>query len=386
MISARSGQPPRLSGATSGPANRSDIRLPEPTITPLRQIGFRVLLALGFLALAVLIVYLGRDGYRDAADDKLNLIDCIYYATVSLTTTGYGDITPATDGTRLVNVILVTPLRLGFLIVLVGTTLEVLATRSREQWRQMQWRRRLHNHTIVVGYGVKGRSAVDTLVNGGVSRNQIVVVDPSAEIVADANAHGYAAIVGDATRADVLRRVEIDTAHQILVTADRDDTAVLITLTARQLNSKASIVVAVREGENVNLLRQSGADVVVTSSDAVGRLMGLATVSPELGTVLDDLLSYGEGLEVAERPILAREIGKSPRQLEDVCLAVVREGQVYRFFEPTVAQLLRGDRLIVVRSAEELPWAPRPGGDGDKDAEPDEAEETEETGETESSR
>ncbi|WP_460519402.1 potassium channel family protein [Flindersiella endophytica] len=370
MISARSG-PPRLSGPTSGSANRSDIRLPEPTVTPLRQISVRVLLALGFLAMAVLIVYLGRDGYRDAADDELNLIDCIYYATVSLTTTGYGDITPATDGTRLVNVIFVTPLRLGFLIVLVGTTLEVLATRSREQWRQMQWRRRLHNHTIVVGYGVKGRSAVDTLVNGGVSRDQIVVVDPSAEIVADANAHGFAAIVGDATRADVLRRVEIDSAHQILVTTDRDDTAVLITLTARQLNSKASIVVAVREGENVNLLRQSGADVVVTSSDAVGRLMGLATVSPELGTVLDDLLSYGEGLEVAERPILAREVGKSPRALDDICLAVVRDGQLHRFFEPTVSQLLRGDRLIVVRSAKELPWAPRPGGEGDTDTEAD---------------
>jgi voltage-gated potassium channel len=44
-------------------------------------------------------------------------------------------------------------------------------------------------------------------------------------------------------------------------------------------------------------------------------------------------------------------------------VAVVRGGEVYRYFDPTVSQLLRGDHVIVVRPAEELPWAPRPGSD-----------------------
>ena len=43
----------------------------------------------------------------------------------------------------------------------------------------------------------------------------------------------------------------------------------------------------------------------------------------------------------------------------------VRDGQVHRYFDPAVTQLVRGDRLIVVRPAEELPWAPRPGTHGE---------------------
>ena len=343
----------------------TDIQLPAGYVSPLNQIGKRVLVALMLLLLVVAVVFIGRDGYRDNAGGPLSLLDALYYATVSITTTGYGDITPVTPGARLVNVLLVTPLRVAFLIVLVGTTLEVLATRSREQWRISRWRSRLRNHTVVVGYGTKGRSAVDTLLNGGIPAEQIVVVDGQQSAVSEANARGLGAIMGDATRSEVLRRVETQNASRVIITTHRDDAAVLVTLTARRLNPNAMVVVSVREAENIPLLRQSGADMTVTSSDAVGRIMGLSTVSPALGTVLEDLLSYGEGMEVAERPVLAREEGRSPRELDDVAVAVVRDGEVYRYYDPTVAQLLRGDHVIVVRPAEELPWAPRPGADGD---------------------
>jgi voltage-gated potassium channel len=46
-------------------------------------------------------------------------------------------------------------------------------------------------------------------------------------------------------------------------------------------------------------------------------------------------------------------------------IAVVRDGVVHRYFDPAVTQLARGDRLVVVRPAEELPWAARPGTHGE---------------------
>src|SRR4029079_14909835 len=103
-------------------------------------------------------------------------------------------------------------------------------------------------------------------------------------------------IEGDATRRDVLRRAEIIKAREVIITLDRDDSAILVTLTGRPLNPSAHVVVAVREDDNASLLRQSGANAVVTSSEAVGRLLGLSAGRPTLRTAIDDIAGINHGL------------------------------------------------------------------------------------------
>jgi voltage-gated potassium channel len=347
---------------------RGRVRLPAIVRSPLWELTRRLLLAIALLSFTVALVYFDRDGYRDANDPPtyaVDLVDAIYYTTVTLSTTGYGDIAPVSAGARLINAFVITPLRIAFLVLLIGTTIEVLATQGRELFRVARWRKSMDEHVVVIGYGTKGRSAVETLVNNGLDKESIVIVDPSSTALGEAHADGFAVVTGDATRREVLRRAGVAKASQVIITTDRDDSTVLSTLNVRQLNPNAYVVAAVRESDNVALVRQSGADSVVTSSDAVGRLLGLSTLSPTLGEVMEDLLTYGEGLEVAERDLLVPEVGKAPQSLPDQVIAVVRDGQVHRYFDPAVTQLVRGDRLIVVRPAEELPWAPRPGTHGE---------------------
>jgi voltage-gated potassium channel len=353
---------------TAAEETRGRVRLPASTRSPLWAFGRRILLALGILGFTVLLVYLDRGGYKDNADPRrgVDLVDSIYYTTVTLSTTGYGDIAPYAAHSRLINAFVVTPLRIAFLVLLIGTTLEVLATQGREMFRISRWRKSMDEHVVVIGYGTKGRSAVATLRNNGVDVEQIVVVDPSSTALGEAHEDGLAVVTGDATRREVLRRAGVARAKQVIITTDRDDSTVLATLNVRQLNPDTYVVAAVRESDNVQLVRQSGADAVVTSSDAVGRMIGLSSLSPTLGAVMEDLLSYGDGLEVAERDLLVQEVGKQPQQLPDQVIAVVRDGAVHRYFDPAVTQLVRGDRLVVVRPSEELPWAPRPGTHGER--------------------
>ena len=343
------------------------IALPAITRSPWWELGRRLLMAFGILAGTVLLVYFDADGYHDNGDPKgvVDFSDAIYYTTVTLSTTGYGDIAPVSEQARLINAFVITPLRIAFLVLLIGTTLEVLASQGREMFRIARWRRKMEQHVVVIGYGTKGRSATATLLQNGLNNESIVVVDPSPTALEDAHADGLAVITGDATRRDVLRRAGVATASQVIITTGRDDATVLATLTVRQLNPEAYIVAAVREQDNVPLVRQSGADAVVTSSEAVGRLLGLSSLSPTLGEVLEDLLTYGQGLEVAERDLLVTEVGKSPLSLPDQVIAVVRDEKVYRYFDPVVTQTARGDRLVVVRPAKETPWAPRPGTHGE---------------------
>jgi voltage-gated potassium channel len=350
-------------------SSHGHVVLPEVQRSPWWSLSRRFLLGFAIIALTVLIVWVDRDGYRDNNDPPahaINLVDSIYYTTVTLSTTGYGDITPVAEHSRLINAFVITPLRIAFLVLLIGTTLEVLATQGRRMFRIARWRSKMNDHVVIVGYGTKGRSAVETLVNNGITRESIVVVDKGGAAVSDAHADGLAVVTGDATRSGVLQRAGVEEAHQVIITTDRDDSNVLATLTVRNLNPDAWIVASVREHENAQLMKQSGANSVITSSDAVGRLLGLSSLSPTLGAVMEDLLTYGQGLEVAERDLLVAEVGQQPQSLPDQVIAVVRDENVYRYFDPVVTQLARGDRLIVVRPAHELPWAPRPGTHGEE--------------------
>ncbi|MFB8084815.1 potassium channel family protein [Streptomyces sp. NPDC055992] len=336
------------------------VMLPRRVVDgPARQVAKRLMMALMVLAITVFIVWIDRDGYHDAADGKVDLLDAVYYATVTLSTTGYGDITPYSDGARLINVVLVTPLRVLFLIILVGTTLEVLTERTREDFRLKRWRTNLRDHTVVVGFGTKGRSAIQTLCATGLSKEQIVIVDPASKVIEIANAEGFTGVVGDATRSDVLLRAELQKARQVIIATQRDDTAVLVALTARQLNRGAKIVAAVREEENAPLLRQSGADAVITSASAAGRLLGLSVLSPSAGTVMEDLIQQGSGLDLIERPVIKSEVGKNVRETDDLVVNVLRGHRLLGYDDPAASPLQLTDRLItIVRASNEPPAYP----------------------------
>ncbi len=330
----------------------SAVVLPRDVRGPVRSVLRRLLIALLTLVAVALVVWTGRAGYRDSFDGSVDLLDAFYYATVSLSTTGYGDIVPASDQARLVNILLVTPLRILFLIILVGTTLEVLTERTREQLRQSRWRWSLTEHTVVVGYGTKGRSAVRALLEGGLDPKDVVVIDPDAGRIEDARSDGLAAVHGDGTRGEVLAKAEVGSARSVLVAVPRDDTAVLVTLTVRAANHGAHVVAAVREAENAPLVRRSGADRVVLSSEAAGRLLGVAASSPDTVAVLADLLEPGTGLGLATRPVTEAEVGASCRDLPESVLAVVRGGHTLPFTSPEVEPLRRGDVVVVVQSVE----------------------------------
>lgn len=327
------------------------VELPGVERGPVRHIAVRVALAVALVAFVALLTYLGRSGYSDPDDDSVSLLDAFYYSTVSITTTGYGDVRPVSDSARLVTTVLVTPARVLFLILLVGTTLEILAERSRAAYRRLRWRRTLNEHVIVCGFGSTGRSAVRTLREKGLEPSRIVVVDPAAEARAHATAQGFAAVDGDAAATDVLLQAGIRDARSVVVAVSRDDTAVLITLTARELNGDATIVVAVREEENVHLLHRSGATSVITTAGAAGRLLGHAIDDPRVTEVLEDLLSVGEGLDIAQRPIAADEVGPlSALRAQGLVVGVIRDGELMRFDDPRAVQLQRSDRVVYLHS------------------------------------
>lgn len=326
------------------------IHLPPVRRAPLRALSLRLLAALCLVLVIVTVVYVDRDGYRDVNEDSLDLLDCFYYAVVTLSTTGYGDITPVSDSARLVNVLVITPARVVFLIILVGTTLEVLTEQYRTNLRMTRWRRNVKDHVIICGYGTKGRSAISALLETGLDKEHIVVVERSPAAVRQASAAGLVTVEGSATRSATLNEAHVKNAKAVIIATDSDDAAVLVTLTVRQLTAgRVRIIAGAREAENAPLLKQSGAHHVIVSSATAGRLLGLSTSAPPLIDVVEDLLTPGQGMALAMRSAQRNEVGLSPRELDLLVIALVRRGKVVSLAEPAGLTVETGDMLVYVR-------------------------------------
>jgi voltage-gated potassium channel len=144
------------------------------------QIAWRIALVLGLLGLALLVHWLERTGLKDTHDGHVSFIDVIYFTMISITTTGYGDIVPVTNEARMFDALIVTPIRLFFVLIFIGTAYTFVLRRLWERFRMEKLRKDLCDHVIVAGFGTTGAETVDELIARGTPAHQIVVVDPAA--------------------------------------------------------------------------------------------------------------------------------------------------------------------------------------------------------------
>ena len=66
-------------------------------MTPIQTLMFRILTVIGLLLSVVLVLWIGKEGLHDTLDDEVTFSDLLYFAMVTVTTVGYGDIVPITQ-------------------------------------------------------------------------------------------------------------------------------------------------------------------------------------------------------------------------------------------------------------------------------------------------
>ncbi len=313
----------------------------------LRSLLVRVAFLLGLLATVVLVVYFegGLEDSRTGAHP--GFWDCVYFSLVTITTVGYGDIVPVETSSRLVDAFLLTPIRFIIIFTFLGTAYQLVLKRFQEDYRMKRAVDKLKNHVIICGYGATGRAAVQELLLEGRPANQIVVVASSETSLNDAADLGVIAVRGDATHENVLQSVAIDRAAHVLVCPGRDDTAVLIALTAHELNPNAQLIAMCHEAENVKQLERSRVHTVITPASVGGNLMAAATRREHLVETLQEVLSVGGAIQLDEREAQPEEVGKRPGEVGG--MAIVRLYRGTRHFDvPNLPTIESGDILVYI--------------------------------------
>jgi voltage-gated potassium channel len=308
---------------------------------------WRVGLACTLIAIALFGHWFDRDGLRDNVDGAISFLDVLYFTMITVTTVGYGDIVPVTTQARMFDTFVVTPVRLFVWIIFLGTAYDFLLKNVWDKWRMTIIQRHLHDHVVVAGYGTSGAEAVDELVKRGANPETIVVIDDRTVALDAAEARGTTIMQGDATRNAALEAAQLARARAMIVAAGRDDTSILIVLTARRLAPRVPISVVIKSHDNEAIARQAGADTVINPASLAGVLLAGSTHGAHISSYLTDLAAADGQVVLHERAVTSAEVG--------IPLSEIRTGlghRIYRgdrsfgFWEAETQRLEPGDLIV----------------------------------------
>ncbi len=321
----------------------------RPALSNWAQFFLRIGIAFALLGLVVGFHWFERESLKDTHDGHISFADIIYFTMISATTTGYGDIVPVTEHARLFDALIVTPIRIFFLLILAGTAYTFVIKRLWSKWLMERLQKTLTDHIIVAGCGTAGSEAVNELIARGTPAKEIVVVDCDAEAAAQAEALGCNVLQGDATRDATLEAVRARTARCLIVAAGRDDTSILVCLTARHLAPHLPVTVSVKNSDNEVPARAAGATTVINPVSFAGLLMASSAQGSSIADYMADLASHAGEVQLRERTVQAEEEGMPLSALTTgLGVRVVRGGQPISFWEAAAKTLQAGDRIVEI--------------------------------------
>ena len=302
---------------------------------------------IGMIVFIVAFHWIERGSLRDNIDGQVSFSDVIYFTMISATTTGYGDIVPVTDRARLFDALVVTPIRVFFLLLLAGTAYTFIIKRTWNRWLMKLIQKNLNDHILLAGFGVANDKALEELLAQGTPARRIVVIDSDQESLDRAAECGVAVLLGDASRDETLCAAHVDRAAALLVSTGRDDSNILVVLTARKLAPNVKISVTIRETDNEDIARQAGADTVINPVSFTGLLLASSLEGPYRADYIADLATSAGTVELRERVVGPGEVGRS---LQEICtgqaVRLIRDG---KSLAPSDRhRLAPGDRILEI--------------------------------------
>jgi voltage-gated potassium channel Kch len=241
------------------PRPRQIRRVPKPKLTGLLDSPVRNLTA--GVAYTVTVMVLATAAYMAAG---WSFRDAAYMVIVTVYTVGYNEVRPI--NTPALNAITIGLIVLGCtgMIFLTGALVQFFTLNQLNKTMGLKRMKtqidELSEHVIVCGFGRLGTMLARSL---SASSAGMVVIEENEARATEARLQGYLSIHGDASSEAVLLAAGVMRANALATVLSNDAVNVFITLSARALNPKLTIVARGEKPSTESKLLQAGADKVV---------------------------------------------------------------------------------------------------------------------------
>jgi voltage-gated potassium channel len=228
--------------------------------------------------------------------ENYTFLEALYMTTISITTAGFQEVRPLSDGGRLFTMFLLITSWLSFAFVITRISEFVITGEINRYFKTrkiMNSINKLTGHVIICGYGRNGQQAVHNLKLHAVP---VVFIEKDSDLIHrelnDRDDTPY--LVGDSTDDDLLIQAGVEKAKALITTLPADADNLFIVLSARSLNPDLQIISRASESNSISKLKKAGADNVIMPDRIGGAHMATLVTKPDVIEFID-YLSGEEG-------------------------------------------------------------------------------------------
>lgn len=213
-----------------------------------------------------------------------NLPQAAYFAIVTMSTVGYGDIVPKTDEARLFVVSLIV---IGITVFATSITAVVgplMQNHLRQIIEPQRKRMKRVNHYIIAGRGPLAHNTARELIARG--KSVLVITDSDEDF-------GAAEVIkGDASETDVLSKAGAEAARAVLALSPDDAENAFVILTLNDMDTEATKVVAVNNRKNMERVRRTQPDMILAPNVFGGEVLAMALTDQKIdsNSLMEQLL------------------------------------------------------------------------------------------------
>ena len=288
-----------------------------------------------------------------------SILDSLYVTAQTVTTVGFGDLTPRTAlGRAFATVFMIVGVGI-VLYALTSTVQSIVHSELFARYGHSRKMSKLRDHFIICGAGRVGSHLIRSLraVDG-----VFLVIESDqrkCEALMDMN---IPVLIRDATLEESLIEAGVEHARGLASCLPDDADNVYVVLTARDLNPNIHIVARAAEEQAESKLIRAGANRVVAPTIIGGHRMAMALTKPAVGDFLDSVtandLELGfEQLEVDPVSTLVnRKLSESVIRSElNIVIVSIRRNDGEIIFNPGgETKIEGGDMLIAIGNEESL--------------------------------
>lgn len=256
-----------------------------------------------------------------------SLWDALWWALVTMTTTGYGDVVPKSFPGRLLGVLTMFT-GLGLVTVITALVASAFVTEGLKEARGLE-AIKSRGHVIIAGWNWGGQRVVQGLTvlnaDGGVP---VVLVNQLPEETVNELLYEFRDldvrfVRGDFTQETVLERANVSAARAAILLADSssptstraDERTIIACLSMKHLNPDIHVTGELLDASSAPHLQRAGADDVVVSGEFNAFLLAASAASPGVTHVLRALADFGGPARLRTLPVPARYVRSTFRDL-----------------------------------------------------------------------